>query len=115
MLRGFFSLYLLYFCKAIVNYYKVIICLPLYLFTLFLGLRSSRFLGLWVIIELRMVMILPIMGLLETDKVLVKYFLIQAFSSAFFLFLGLSSSLFMKEGLIVVVLLIKLGSSPFHW
>nr|YP_010944313.1 NADH dehydrogenase subunit 2 [Acanthochitona mahensis]WLW42189.1 NADH dehydrogenase subunit 2 [Acanthochitona mahensis] len=113
-----------------VNFPFVMIFVFVMIFGTFFSLSSSQWFGVWLGLEINMLSFIPIMvekgGGLETEAA-VKYFLVQALGSAFFLLgaLGLNSNYSVWEfvmkggvvsfGLLLFGVLIKLGSAPLHF
>ena len=101
----------------------IIIFRPLFRFKLFLGLRiflafsRNSSLMAWVALELNMLRFIPIM-FFDQHKPLenrLKYFLVQSVGSSIFLFFSLVSQyVCLREYIIVLTLIVKLGRAPFH-
>lgn len=95
-----------------------------FFFTLFLGvllaISSSSWFGVWVGLELNLISFIPLIANKINpyfSEAALKYFLVQALASTFII---ISSSLLLLFNdlsyyLILMALLIKLGSAPFHF
>nr|YP_010946440.1 NADH dehydrogenase subunit 2 [Calolamprodes beybienkoi]WGO57158.1 NADH dehydrogenase subunit 2 [Calolamprodes beybienkoi] len=104
----------------------------LFTFTLMMGLliviSSNSWLSAWMGLEINLLSFIPLMSnndnILTTEASL-KYFLVQALTSASLLFIILSKSLFesmfsifsnsMSSTMIMIPLLMKSGVAPLHW
>ena len=102
-----------------------IIFTPIIGFILFLWSRillslssNSRFI-MWISLEMNILGFLPLMSF-NGNKILentIKYFLIQGISSSVFLIFSILSILFYRDLfdlVLLISLIVKLGSSPFH-
>nr|YP_009725530.1 NADH dehydrogenase subunit 2 [Homoeoxipha nigripes]QHQ73121.1 NADH dehydrogenase subunit 2 [Homoeoxipha nigripes] len=89
-----------------------------------LTISNNSMLGMWMGLEINMMSFIPMLS--EKNNILsseasLKYFLIQALSSSIFIMSSISmlnfSNLFPNifENLIILSLMIKLGSAPFHF
>nr|YP_011014491.1 NADH dehydrogenase subunit 2 [Scopimera longidactyla]WQA11157.1 NADH dehydrogenase subunit 2 [Scopimera longidactyla] len=96
----------------------------IFFFTLILGtiisISSPSLFGAWVGLELNMMSFIPLMALKMNSyysEAALKYFLIQALSSALFISSTLLSFSFLliSSILIFLALLLKLGGAPFHF
>nr|BCD33134.1 NADH dehydrogenase subunit 2 [Scopimera globosa] len=96
----------------------------IFFFTLILGtvisISSPSLFGAWVGLELNMMSFIPLITLKMNSyysEAALKYFLIQALSSALFISSALLSFSFLliSSILIFLALLLKLGSAPFHF
>nr|AQZ39419.1 NADH dehydrogenase subunit 2 [Eurema hecabe] len=99
-------------------------------FTLFfstmISISSNSWLGCWIGLEINLLSFIPLISniknLLNTEASL-KYFLIQSIASMNFIFMILMKMIFFKDFeinnmfsiLINSPLLMKMGSTPFHW
>nr|QGT77231.1 NADH dehydrogenase subunit 2 [Potamiscus montosus] len=87
---------------------------------IFISISSSSWFGAWVGLELNMMSFIPLITIKMNSyfsESALKYFLIQALGSAFFI---MSSCMFisfhqMSSSLLLTSLLLKLGSAPFHF
>nr|WRY69444.1 NADH dehydrogenase subunit 2 [Acanthochitona defilippii] len=113
-----------------VNFPFVMVFGFMMVFGTFFSLSSSHWFGIWLGLELNLLSFVPIMvekgGSLETEAA-VKYFLVQAIGSAFFLLgvlnlnnnysvweYSLSGSVF-SLSLLMFGVIMKLGSAPLHF
>nr|UGS80139.1 NADH dehydrogenase subunit 2 [Anomolachesilla palaciosi] len=93
-----------------------------------ISISSSSWLSVWMGMEINMISFIPLMILnknIFSNESALKYFLIQASSSALFIMLCMMNSFFMINmmnfytnsfimHLMMIPLLIKLGAAPFH-
>nr|YP_010164095.1 NADH dehydrogenase subunit 2 [Scopimera intermedia]QRK27410.1 NADH dehydrogenase subunit 2 [Scopimera intermedia] len=96
----------------------------IFFFTLILGtiisISSPSLFGAWVGLELNMMSFIPLITIKMNSyysESALKYFLIQALSSALFISSSLLSFTFLLISFILIflALLLKLGSAPFHF
>nr|YP_009773441.1 NADH dehydrogenase subunit 2 [Acanthochitona avicula]QIZ12681.1 NADH dehydrogenase subunit 2 [Acanthochitona avicula] len=113
-----------------VNFPFVMVFSFIMVFGTLFSLSSSQWFGVWLGLEINLLSFVPIMvekgGSLETEAA-VKYFLVQAVGSAFFLLgiLGLNNNYSVWEysmggglfnfSLLVFAVVMKLGSAPLHF
>nr|YP_009330378.1 NADH dehydrogenase subunit 2 [Eurema blanda]ANN44644.1 NADH dehydrogenase subunit 2 [Eurema blanda] len=95
-------------------------------FSTLISISSNSWLGCWIGLEINLLSFIPLISniknLLNTEASL-KYFLIQSIASMNFLFMILLKMIFFKNFeinnmfsiLINSPLLMKMGSTPFHW
>nr|YP_009927057.1 NADH dehydrogenase subunit 2 [Indochinamon bhumibol]QNT10753.1 NADH dehydrogenase subunit 2 [Indochinamon bhumibol]BCL51415.1 NADH dehydrogenase subunit 2 [Indochinamon bhumibol] len=87
---------------------------------IFISISSSSWFGAWTGLELNMMSFIPLITIQMNSYLsesALKYFLIQALGSTFFI---MSSCMFLSftqvsSSLLLVSLLLKLGSAPFHF
>ena len=88
-------------------------------FGIMLSISSNNWLGCWMGIEMNMVSFLPfIMNKMRvySSESIIKYFIIQRMGSRLlFLFVVILGILFQVKYFIIVSLIIKIGSPPFHY
>jgi len=85
----------------------------------FFSLRAQSLLGVWVRIELNMLRFLLIISTLEVDTYsenVMKYFIVQSFASAVFIFSSCLSMIIspLIFFFVYLAILVKLGLAPFH-
>nr|YP_006576347.1 NADH dehydrogenase subunit 2 [Ixodes ricinus]AEM23565.1 NADH dehydrogenase subunit 2 [Ixodes ricinus] len=96
-----------------------IIFLWILLMSILMGISCSYWFPLWVSLEINMMMFIPLMNsknFLSSNSIM-NYYIIQSFSSSMFLFSSFLFFLFSTNMLISIILMsmmIKLGSAPFH-
>nr|AHF21587.1 NADH dehydrogenase subunit 2 [Allothyrus sp. LamingtonNP-QMS95173] len=87
----------------------------------FLALCSFNWFLLWLMLEVNMMTFIPIMNykLMLNSNSMIKYYIIQVFASSLFL-IAMMTNNFMEFSqmiisiIIMIAMLIKLGSAPFH-
>nr|WKW95277.1 NADH dehydrogenase subunit 2 [Ixodes pacificus] len=96
-----------------------IIFLWILLMSILMAISCSFWFPLWVSLEINMMMFIPLMNsknFLSSNSIM-NYYIIQSFSSSLFLFSSFLTFLFSNNMLILIILvsmMIKLGSAPFH-
>nr|WKW95264.1 NADH dehydrogenase subunit 2 [Ixodes vespertilionis]BEI62425.1 NADH dehydrogenase subunit 2 [Ixodes fuliginosus] len=99
--------------------FNKIIFLWILILSIMFSLSSSFWFSLWMSLEINMLMFIPIMNsknFLSSNSML-NYYVIQSMSSSLFLFSSIMSSIFSAQSLnliMMMTMLIKLGSAPFH-
>nr|YP_009590110.1 NADH dehydrogenase subunit 2 [Magicicada septendecula]YP_009590123.1 NADH dehydrogenase subunit 2 [Magicicada tredecula]QBM09095.1 NADH dehydrogenase subunit 2 [Magicicada septendecula]QBM09108.1 NADH dehydrogenase subunit 2 [Magicicada septendecula]QBM09355.1 NADH dehydrogenase subunit 2 [Magicicada septendecula]QBM09381.1 NADH dehydrogenase subunit 2 [Magicicada septendecula]QBM09394.1 NADH dehydrogenase subunit 2 [Magicicada septendecula] len=88
-------------------------------FGIMLVICSNNWLGCWMGVEMNMVSFLPFMMnkmSVYSSESMIKYFIIQSMgSSLLFLFVVILGMLFQVKYFIMISLMIKIGSPPFHY
>lgn len=88
--------------------------------SVFLGVRVQRFFRFWLLLEINMLRFLGTLRLVKSRGAVgppTKYFMVQALSSSLFLgvcFTLCPHSIVWSRRILVALLLLKLGSVPFH-
>nr|UXX50315.1 NADH dehydrogenase subunit 2 [Ixodes pavlovskyi]BCL01329.1 NADH dehydrogenase subunit 2 [Ixodes pavlovskyi] len=100
-------------------FYQKIIFLWVLFMSILMGISCSFWFPLWVALEINMMMFIPLMNsknFLSSNSIM-NYYIIQSFSSSLFLFSSFLTFFFSTNSLILIILIsmmIKLGSAPFH-
>nr|YP_009327741.1 NADH dehydrogenase subunit 2 [Armillifer agkistrodontis]APB92065.1 NADH dehydrogenase subunit 2 [Armillifer agkistrodontis] len=99
-----------------------LIFLPLLIMSTIIALSSTSWLIMWLSLEMNLISFIPMISYPKNQfftKSAMKYFLIQSSSSITFLFLtiflaSLPSLLLKLQPIIMLVMIMKSGSAPFH-
>nr|AZL93090.1 NADH dehydrogenase subunit 2 [Arge similis] len=103
--------------------------LMMLLFSTYMAITSMSWLNSWIFLEMNMMTFIPLMinksKLNKSTNSMIKYFIVQSFSSSFLLlsFIILNFSMmneifkinYLMKIMISIALMIKLGMTPFHW
>ena len=103
----------------------IISSIPIWIISTIINFSINSWFSIWIIIEINLISFIPIIIIINkfNKNSIIKYFLIQAFSSSIFIlssiyyfnkFILIDYKLNILIYLINLTILIKLGISPFH-